>query len=148
MSPDARRLCLHGAILFFLGLLNGALVPAFTNTRLGLSAHLAGVQNGMVLLIFGLLWKHLALAPGRLRVAAWSSIGSMYAIWLALLLGAVFGTSRATPIAGAGHVGAAWQEALVTGLLYAGSLGILVGALLVILGLAGRTAHEMGEPTR
>jgi len=142
MSDAARRLCLHGAILFFLGLLNGALVPAFTNSRLGLSAHLAGVQNGLVLLIFGLLWRHLALPPARLRLAEVSSILSMYALWLALALGAIFGTSRATPIAGAGHTGAAWQEALVTALLYAGSAGILLGAFLVVLGLRARGTGE------
>lgn len=135
-TPDSSlRLCRHGALLFLLGLLNGALVSILTNSRMGLSAHLAGVQNGMVLLIFGLLWQRLRLSPRALRIAELSSLFSMYAIWIALLLAAVFGTSRVTPIAGAGFQGDAWQEGLVAILLYSGSGAILVGAGLVVWGL-------------
>ena len=138
---SALRLCRHGALLFVLGLVNGALVSTLTNSRMGLSAHLAGVQNGMVLLIFGLVWQRLKLSPRVLRVAELSSIFSMYAIWAALLLAAVFGTSRVTPIAGAGFEGAAWQEGLVAVLLYAGSAAIVLGAGLVFWGLRG-TARQ------
>lgn len=138
-NDSARRLCRHGALLFVLGLVNGALVSAFANSRMGLSAHLAGVQNGMVLLIFGLVWQRLSLSLRALRVAELSSILSMYAIWGALFLAAVFGTSRVTPIAGAGFEGAAWQEGLVAVLLYTGSAGILVGAGLVFWGLRANT---------
>ena len=143
-NDSALRLCRHGALLFVLGLVNGALVSALTNSRMGLSAHLAGVQNGMVLLIFGLVWQHLRLSPRALRLAERTSIFSMYAIWGALLLAAVFGTSRVTPIAGAGFEGALWQEALVAALLYSGSGGIFLGAGLVLWGLwagSGETAE-------
>ena len=51
----------------------------------------------------------------------------------------MFGTSRVTPIAGAGFEGAAWQEGLVAVLLYTGSAGILVGAGLVFWGLRANT---------
>ena len=134
-NDSALRLCRHGALLFVLGLVNGALISTLTNTRMGLSAHMAGVQNGMVLLIFGLVWHRLGLTQRTLRIAEWSSIFSMYAIWAALLLAAIFGTSRVTPIAGAGFEGALWQEGLVAVLLYAGSGGILLGAGLVFWGL-------------
>jgi len=50
-----RKLLIHGAIIFLLGLLNGVAVPFFSNTRMGLSAHLAGVQNAIVFWIFGFL---------------------------------------------------------------------------------------------
>ena len=135
MNDSALRLCRHGALLFVLGLVNGALVSALTNSRMGLYAHLAGVQNGMVLLIFGLVWQRLRLSQRAFRVAELSSIFSMYAIWGALLLAAVFGTSRTTPIAGAGFEGTLWQEGIVAVLLYAGSAGILLGAGLVFFGL-------------
>ena len=134
-NDSALRLCRHGALLFVLGLVNGALVSGFANSRMGLSAHLAGVQNGMVLLIFGLVWQRLDLSARAGRIAELSSIFSMYAIWAALLLAAIFGTSRVTPIAGAGFEGAAWQEGLVAVLLYSGSAGILLGAGLVFQGL-------------
>ncbi len=134
-NDSALRLCRHGALLFVLGLVNGALVSGFANSRMGLSAHLAGVQNGMVLLIFGLVWQRLDLSARAGRIAELSSIFSMYAIWAALLLAAIFGTSRVTPIAGAGFEGATWQEGLVAVLLYSGSAGILLGAGLVFQGL-------------
>lgn len=88
-----------------------------------------------MLLIFGLVWQRLSLSRRALRVAEQSSIFSLYAIWGALLLAAVFGTSRVTPIAGTGFEGALWQEVLVAVLLYAGSAGIIVGAGLVFWGL-------------
>jgi hydroxylaminobenzene mutase len=142
MSDTARRLLRLGALLFFLGLVNGGAVSVFTNSRMGLSSHLAGVQNGMVLMIFGLLWARLDLTPGLLRLTERCAIFSMYAIWLALLLAAIFGTSRTTPIAGAGHEGALWQEAVVALLLYTGSAAILVAAAFVFRGLCGRGPGE------
>ena len=138
-NDSALRLCRHGALLFVLGLVTGGLVSTLTNSRMGLSAHLAGVQNGMVLLIFGLVWQRLRLSRRAIRVAELSSLFSMYAIWGALLLAAVFGTSRATPIAGGGFEGALWQEGLVAVLLYSGSAGIFLGAGLVFWGLRANT---------
>jgi hydroxylaminobenzene mutase len=139
-SDSALRLCRHGALLFVMGLVTGALVQMLTNSRMGLSAHMAGVQNGMVLLIFGLVWQRLQLSERALRIAEASAIASLYAIWAALFLAAAFGTSRVTPIAGAGFQGAAWQEGLVAVLLYAGSAGILLAAGLVFWGL--RPGHR------
>ena len=54
----------------------------------------------------------------------------------ALALAAIFGTSRATPIAGAGFQGLPWQEIVVTALLYAGSVAVIVASILVLIGLA------------
>ncbi len=134
LSGNARRLCWHGVFLFLLGLLNGALVPYFENPRMGLSAHLAAVQSGMALLIFGFLWPHLTLR-GREGATLLLVLVSTYAIWVALALAAAFGTSGATPIAGAGYRGGAVQEAIVTILLYAGSVGLIAGVALVLAGL-------------
>ena len=70
----------------------------------------------------------------------------MYAIWVALLLAAIFGTSAATPIAGSGFHGERWQESLVTAMLYAGSLGSIVAVGLILLGFrdARGTTGERG----
>ncbi len=81
-----RRLCRYGALLFLLGLVNGALVQSFTNPRMGLSAHLAGVQNGLVLMVFGLLWSQLALSARLLRAACGAPIVGLL---LLLVLGCV-----------------------------------------------------------
>jgi len=137
MIPDdtQRRLCWHGVFLLLLGLLTGALVPVVTNPRMGLSAHLAGVQNGIVLVLFGLIWQRLSLTERGARAAFQLSLFSMYAIWVATLLGAIFGTSRAAPIAGAGYHAAAWQEVVVSALLGTGAAAILVAATIVLYGL-------------
>ena len=110
----------------------------FTNSRMGLSAHLAGVQNGMVLLIFGLMWHHLKVGEVWRKLARWLSIFSMYAIWFGLLLAAVWGTSKSTPIAGAGYEGSETQELVVSALIQVGSGAIIVAVVIILLGLVTR----------
>ncbi|MBW2281057.1 MAG: hydrogenase [Deltaproteobacteria bacterium] len=138
-----RRICFHGAVLILLGLLTGALIPIAANPRMGLSAHLAGVQNGILLLALGACWPHLRLGPRSRAACSHLATGSLYVLWFATLLAAVIGTSQATPIAGAGHEGAIWQEILVTTLFGAGSIAALGGFLLVVLGLRGRAQPEL-----
>ncbi|MGJ8670849.1 MAG: hypothetical protein ACSHXK_15285 [Oceanococcus sp.] len=130
-----KKLLVFGAALFLLGLLNGVAVPYFENPRMGLSSHLAGVQNALVLFAFGLMWKHLDLSVKALRVCSALSIYSMYAIWFSLVLAAMWGTSSATPIAGAGYTGSELQELIVNSLLYSGSLAIIVASIQVLAGL-------------
>ena len=47
MKTQKRRLMWHGMLLFLLGLITGLLEQRFTNVRMGLSAHLEGVMNGI-----------------------------------------------------------------------------------------------------
>lgn len=130
-----KNLLISGALLFLLGLLTGVAVPYFENTRMGLSAHLAGVQNALCLLVFGAIWRYVKLSETALLRCSRLSIYSMYSVWLSLTLAAVFGTSSATPIAGAGYAGTQLQEAIVNILLYSGSVAILVAAVQIIVGL-------------
>lgn len=130
-----KSLLVGGAALFLLGLINGLAVPYFENPRMGLSAHLAGVQNALVLIAFGLMWKYLALSSKALKLCSMLSIYSMYSIWVSLVLAAAWGTSSATPIAGAGFMGSSTQELIVNILLYSGSLAIIVASVQVLLGL-------------
>jgi len=130
-----KKLLIAGMILFLLSLLNGAAIPYFENPRMGLAAHTGGLLNGMVLIIFGLLWNHCHFTE---RAAKWCyglSIFSMFAIWIGLLLAAIWGTSRSTPIAGAGFSGTSTQEAIVDIFLYSGSTAIIVASVMVIMGL-------------
>ena len=62
-NDKTRRLMWHGIFLFLLGLLTGLAVPALTNPRMGVSAHLEGVLNGIFLIILGLIWRELRLTP-------------------------------------------------------------------------------------
>jgi hydroxylaminobenzene mutase len=133
-----RRLIWHGIFLFLLGLLTGAVVSWFTNPRLGLSAHLAGVGSGAFLLALGAAWNEVKLAPRAATTAFWLALYGSYGGWMSLLLGAAFGTSRSTPIAGAGHVGAPWQEEIVDIGLVTMSAAIIVACAFILRGLGAR----------
>jgi hydroxylaminobenzene mutase len=133
MSNLPATLCFTGMLLFMLGLLNGLAIPRLRSPRLGLSAHLTGVQSGTFLIACGLLWPRLQLAEpwnALLGHALWISL---YAVWLALLLAGVFGAGHGLAIAGQGMTTTAGRQRLVTVLLAAGSLGCLlaVGGVLV-----------------
>jgi (hydroxyamino)benzene mutase len=143
LTSEARRLCWFGVLLMLLGLATGALIPVFENPRQGLSAHMAGVQNGIMLTVLGLLWPHLLFKARIARLAATASVFSLYAIWFALVLAAAFGTSRTTPIAGAGHKGEPWQEMLVASVLGAGSVALVAAVIAVLWGL--RAARPPSE---
>ncbi len=140
--PDARRrLIRHGILLFVLGLLAGLLLSlfaaAFTTPRLGLAAPLEGVLNGTFLVALGLAWGEVGLSPRAGRAAFRFALYGTYANFGATFLAAVFGTSGLTPMAGAGHSGASWQEGLVSAGLVTSGAAILVAALMVLWGLRG-----------
>src|SRR5690242_21800078 len=101
MESLSSTLCFTGVLLFALGLLTGFAIPAFRASRLGLSAHLTGVQSGTFLIAAGLLWPKLVLGfwSVPLAHALWISL---YAIWLSLVLAATFGAGQGLPIAGQG----------------------------------------------
>lgn len=128
-------LLISGLFLFLLGLLNGAIIQSFKNKRMGLSAHLTGVQNGMVLLLFGFLWSRLTLPPFIVSACYWLSLYSMYSIWLGLLLAAIWGASRSAPIAGTGYRAKKYQENIVHVLIVSGSLAIIFVTITLICGL-------------
>jgi len=58
-----------------------------------------------------------------------------YANWASTLAAAVFGTGHSTPIAGAGHEAAAWQEGLVAFGLYSLSFAMVAAFVLFLRGL-------------
>jgi len=133
-----RRLFWHGVFLFLLGLLAGVAVPAFANPRMGLAAHLAGVMSGTFLAVLGALWGELRLSPRMTAVAFWLVLYGMYVGWAAVLLAAVFDTSMLTPMAGAGHTAAAWQEAVVNAALLTSAPAAIAACLPILWGLRGR----------
>jgi hydroxylaminobenzene mutase len=127
-------LCQRGVLLFLLGLLTGLGQAIYRNPRVGLSAHMTGVQSGTALVAFGLLWPHLGVGSGWAAPLAHTLWLSFYAIWLALVLAAFFGASKVLPIAGKGFTAKPWQEALVATVMVAGSVACIagVGGLLVL----------------
>ena len=134
-SVYRERLYWLGMILFLLGLLAGLANPIFKNPRLGLSAHLEGVMNGMFLILVGLIWDRVRLSPKSQKLTFIFLIWAGYFNWLACALGGAFGASRMTPIAGGIFHAEAWQENLVATLF--GSVGVTmtIAAALLAWGL-------------
>ncbi len=133
-----RRLVRDGVFLLFLGLLTGLAIPGLKNPRMGLSAHLEGILAGMFLILLGgVVWQQLKLSGRQALFAFWLSLYGAYTTWAYTLLGAFWGTSRLTPIAGAGYSAPAWQETLVQAALVSEVAAILLAFGLILYGLRG-----------
>ena len=137
---SAAILCQRGVLLFLLGLLTGLGQPIYKNPRVGLSAHLTGVQEGIALIAFGLLWPKLAFWPGWEMPIAQLLWISFNGIWLALVLAAFFGASRVLPIAGQGFRAKPWQELTVSVLMITASLANLGAVAAVVVQWSWRGA--------
>jgi hydroxylaminobenzene mutase len=135
MNPIPQQFLISGTVLFLFSLLSGFAIPFLANPRMGVSAHIAGLESGMALWALGLMWKRVALPAGAERTAQIVAVVGLYAIVISLFLAALWGTSRATPIAGAGHQGSAMRETVVSVLLTGGSLASLIAVSLVLWGL-------------
>ncbi len=93
MKTQKRRLMWHGMLLFLLGLITGLLEQRFTNVRMGLSAHLEGVMNGILLLALGAAWNEVRL-PHPVNLAAYcTALYGTYVKRLVTSIAAAFGTS-------------------------------------------------------
>jgi hydroxylaminobenzene mutase len=131
-----RPLLRHGAIMFLLGLLTGLPGEAFANPRLGLSAHLAGITSGLFVIALGAIWSELRLSQRQGVWTYWLAL-SNYLGWAALVLAAIWGTGRSTPLAAAGQTAAPLPEAIVFVSLSVFSVAVLACTALVIYGLRG-----------
>src|SRR5262245_93894 len=94
----SRALIALGALLFLLGLLTGAVIPAVRNPRLGLSAHLEGVMNGTFLMVVGAIWDRVRLSSALSGLCFWLLVYGTFANWFSVLLGAALGAARMMPI--------------------------------------------------
>lgn len=134
-DPRSRQLKLLGMILFLLGLIAGLTLMNFKNPRMGLSAHLEGVMNGLFLVVAGIIWQDLQL-PARLQNILYATLlYGTFANFTFTLLSAILGTSKTTPIAGAGYSGTMVTENLVTGGLVSVGISMLVALGLLCYGL-------------
>jgi len=130
-----RFLIRAGFVLFTLALLTGLAVPGFLNHRMAVAAHLTGVVNALVLMALGLAWGLLTLSPAQARLTRGAFLYGTYVNWGTSCLAAAWGTSRLTPLSGAGYSAAAWQESVVQVLQVSLALAILAGAVSVVYGL-------------
>lgn len=135
MNPIPQQLLIAGTVLFLLSLLVAFVIPIVANPRMGVAAHVAGLQSGMALWAMGLMWQQMVLPQAAQRTAQITATAGLYAIFASILLAAVWGASRALPIAGAGHQASRLRELAVTMLIAGGSVAITVAVVIVLWGL-------------
>ncbi len=130
-----------GVVLILLGLATGLFSGMVANPRMGLSSHLEGVMNGILLIALGAVWENVRLGPNAERVAFWSLVYGTSVNWLTTLLAAIWGAGSMMPIAAPGRNAAPWQEMIVTGGLLSLTVAMFVGLGLVAFGVVrGREA--------
>jgi (hydroxyamino)benzene mutase len=129
-----------GFVLFTLALLTGLAVPAFLNQKMAVAAHLTGVVNALLLIALGLAWSLLVMGPLQTRLTRAAFLYGTYANWGTSCLAAAWGTSRLTPLSGAGYSAALWKEAVVEVLQVSLALAILAGAVSVVYALRSHPA--------
>jgi hypothetical protein len=142
-APKAERSLIRaGFILFTLALFTGFAIPAFTNHRMALAAHVGGVLNALTLIALGLSWGLLVMGPLQAKLTRGLFLSGTYANWITACLAAAWGTSKLTPLSGAGYAAAAWKEGVVQALQVVLSVVIVAGAVSVIHALRPRRASE------
>lgn len=133
-----RNLLRLGAGLFLLGLLSGLVTQAMANPRMGLSAHMQGITNGVFLIALGAAWRHVRLGRRLQWAAFWLLAYGTVMNWLATSLAALWGTGQMTPIVSPEPSAPPWQEAIVSAGLLTLTLAMLAGIVLVLIGLFRR----------
>jgi hydroxylaminobenzene mutase len=134
MFPD-RRILRAGFVLFLLAMLTGLAVPATANPKMALASHLTGVLGALILMVLAVAWPALSRRALPAKLIRYCFVSAAYANWAASALASVWGTSRLTPLSGAGFSAAAWQEALVAFLQVAQAIVIVIGSALAIYAL-------------
>jgi hydroxylaminobenzene mutase len=134
-EATSRRLVSLGILLFLASLLEGLVIPVVTNPRMGLSAHTGGVMAGTFLAVVGLVWGRLRLSNVQGMAAASLAVYGCYGSTAGLVWAAVFGTSRSTPIAGAGYAGSPWQETVANVILSSSAVAMVACCALLLWGL-------------
>jgi hydroxylaminobenzene mutase len=133
-NKKSAQLIFWGMVLFFLGLITGLLLPAMTNQRMGLSAHLEGILNGLFLMLLGLIWPKIKCPPRMLNLIYILVLYAGFANFAAVLLAGFTGAGKMMPIAG-GDEGSPALELVISFLLVSLTISILAAAVLLLYGL-------------
>jgi len=127
-------LLIFGVLLFLFGLLIGLIIPMMANPRMGLTAHLEGVMNGMFLVILGLIWHRIAVNDNWLSYTFWLTVYGSFSNFVAVTLAAITGAGKMMPIAG-GKEGPTLIEGLISFLLISLALAMIFVCVVVLTGL-------------
>jgi hydroxylaminobenzene mutase len=133
-NQQANKLIFLGILLFLLGLILGLFIPLMTNPRMGLSAHLEGIINGMFLIILGLIWHKVEVTEKWLNITFWLSLYGSFSNLLAVTIGAITGAGKMMPLAG-GKEGIPLVEVVISFLLISLSLAMITVCGIVLKGL-------------
>jgi (hydroxyamino)benzene mutase len=128
------QLLFLGVLLFLLGLLIGLFIPMMTNPRMGLTAHLEGVMNGMFLVVLGLIWNKLIINDKWLSYTFWLTLYGSFANFVAVTIAAITGAGKMMPIAG-GKEGTTLEEGIISFLLITLALAMIFVCVVVLTGL-------------
>lgn len=143
---QGQRLLQAGILLFLLALFLGLAVPRFPVPRLGLSAHLLGIVQGIFLMLAGVLWPRLRLTRAMSRVGFWLGVYGCYAAWTANLLAGVWGAGNTMlPIAAGQARGNAFQEAIIAIGLRTAAVSLIATAILILWGLRAPSAGKSNK---
>lgn len=138
-----RKLIRYGIVLFLLGLLTGFVIPAMQNPRMGLSSHLEGTLNGMLLILFGIIWSKLSLNNRALNWAYGLALFGTFTNWFTTFLAGLWGAGAGMmPITGGNLHGALWQELLIKFGLISLSIAMVSVCGLLFWGMRGSTSEK------
>jgi len=132
---QSEKLIYLGVFLFLLGLIVGLVVPILANPRMGVSSHLEGVMNGILLIVLGLIWEGLHLSDKALTRTYWLALYGTFVNWFGVLLAAIFDSGAMMSIAANGKQGPPFIEGLVTFSLLSLSIAMIIVSISVLIGL-------------
>ncbi len=142
---QGHRLLQLGVLLFLAALLVGLVVPKFAVPRLGLSVHLLGLLQGIFLMVLGVVWPRLLLAPATRPVGIFLVVYGCFAAWMANLLAAIWGAGNTMlPIAAGAAHGTSIQERVISVVLRSAAVSLIAAAVLVLWGLRAFPGRQPG----
>lgn len=143
---QGHRLLQVGVAVFLLALLIGLAIPAFAVPRLGLSAHLVGLMQGLFLMLMGLTWPRLRLSTAMSRIGVWLAVYGCAAPLMANLLAGIWGAGNTMlPMAAGQAHGSAPQEIMIAVGLRTGGASLIALCIVVLWGLRAPAVAQAGK---
>lgn len=141
-TRQAHRLLQYGVLLILVAALLGLVIPLFAVPRLGLSAHLLGILQGIFMLVIGLVWPRLNLGNASLSVTFWLLIYGSLAALAADLSAATWGAGNSMlPLAAGSAHGSDLQEGFIHLALRSAGVALIAAFALIFWGLRGVPAE-------
>jgi hydroxylaminobenzene mutase len=136
LARQSQRMLQIGVALFLFSSLEGFVIQLFPEPQLGLSVHTLSALEGVIIVALGLLWPRLALGPRAAATAFWLFLYSTLATLVPYVLAAVWGAGHTIiPLAAGPAQGAAWQELVITAILYTAAPTVIISLVLILWGL-------------